>query len=46
MLNKKDLRDLIETRLLNIKLTGTVIEKDYHVTMVEDGLFGLIIIHF
>lgn len=34
MLNKKDLRDLIETTLLNIKLTGAVIEKDYYVTKV------------
>ncbi|OGT42354.1 MAG: hypothetical protein A3F13_07165 [Gammaproteobacteria bacterium RIFCSPHIGHO2_12_FULL_40_19] len=32
MLNKKDLRDLIETTLLNIKLTGAVVEKDYYVT--------------
>lgn len=34
MLNKKDLRDLIETTLLDIKLTGAVIEKDYYVTQV------------
>lgn len=34
MLNKKDLRDLIETTLLNIKLTGAVIEKDYYITQV------------
>lgn len=38
MLNKKDLRDLIETTLLNIKLTGAVIEKDYYVTQVIHGL--------
>jgi predicted nucleotidyltransferase component of viral defense system len=38
MLNKKDLRDLIETTLLNIKLTGAVIEKDYYVTQVIHAL--------
>ena len=32
MQNKKDLRDLIETTLLDIKLTGAVVEKDYYVT--------------
>lgn len=33
MLNKKDLRNLIEaTTLLAIKLTRVVIEKDYYVT--------------
>lgn len=31
MLNKKDLRDLIETTILGIKLTGAVVEKDYKV---------------
>lgn len=31
MLNKKDLHDLIETTLLDIKLTGAVVEKDYYV---------------
>jgi hypothetical protein len=34
MLNKKDLRDLIEITLQNIKLTGAVVEKDYYVTQV------------
>lgn len=38
MLNKKDLRELIETTLLNIKLTGAVIEKDYYVTQVIHAL--------
>lgn len=38
MLNKKDLRDLIETTLLNIKLTGAVVEKDYYVTQVIHAL--------
>jgi len=38
MLNKKDLRDLIETTLLNIKLTGVVVEKDYYVTQVIHAL--------
>src|SRR5579862_307722 len=38
MLNKKDLRDLIETTLLDIKLTGAVIEKDYYVTQVIHAL--------
>jgi predicted nucleotidyltransferase component of viral defense system len=38
MLNKKDLRDLIETTLLNIKLTGAVSEKDYYVTQVIHAL--------
>jgi predicted nucleotidyltransferase component of viral defense system len=38
MLNRKDLRDLIETTLHNIKLTGAVIEKDYYVTQVIHAL--------
>lgn len=38
MLNKKDLRDLIETTLLDIKLTGAVVEKDYYVTQVIQAL--------
>lgn len=38
MLNKKDLRDLIETTRLNIKLTGAVIEKDYYVTQTIHAL--------
>lgn len=38
MLNKKDLRDLIETTLLDIKLTGGVIEKDYYVTQIIHAL--------
>ncbi len=41
MLNKKDLRDLIETTLLNIKLTGAVVEKDYYVTQVIHALSGI-----
>jgi predicted nucleotidyltransferase component of viral defense system len=41
MLNKKDLRDLIETTLLNIKLTGAVIEKDCYVTQVIHALSGI-----
>ncbi len=38
MLNKKDLRDLIETTLLDIKLTGAAVEKDYYVTQVIHAL--------
>lgn len=38
MLSKKNLRDLIEATLLNIKLTGAVIEKDYYVTQVIHAL--------
>jgi len=38
MLNKKNLRDLIETTLLDIKLTGAVIEKDYYVTQIIHAL--------
>lgn len=38
MLSKNDLRDLIETTLLNIKLTGAVVEKDYYVTQVIHAL--------
>ena len=38
MLNKKDLRDLIETTLLDIKLTGAVVEKDYYVTQIIHAL--------
>jgi predicted nucleotidyltransferase component of viral defense system len=38
MLSKKNLHDLIETTLLNIKLTGAVIEKDYYVTQVIHAL--------
>lgn len=41
MLNKKDLRDLIETTLLDIKLTGAVIEKDYYVTQVIHALSNI-----
>lgn len=38
MLNKNDLRDLIEITRLNIKLTGAVIEKDYYVTQAIHAL--------
>lgn len=38
MLNKKDLRDLIETTILDIKLTGAVVEKDYYVTQIIHAL--------
>jgi predicted nucleotidyltransferase component of viral defense system len=38
MLNKNDLRDLIETALLEIELTGAVIEKDYYVTQIIHAL--------
>ncbi len=41
MLNKKDLRDLIETTLLNINLTGAVVEKDYYVTQVIHALSNI-----
>src|SRR3990167_8985962 len=41
MLNKKDLRDLIETTILDIKLTGAVVEKDYYVTQVIHALSNI-----
>src|ERR1700722_9868098 len=41
MLNKKDLRDSIETTLQNIKLTGADIEKDYSVTQVIHALSNI-----
>lgn len=41
MLNKKDLRDLIETTLFDIKLTGGVVEKDYYVTQIICGNLDL-----
>ena len=43
MLNKKDLRDLIETTLLDIKLTGAVVEKDYYAFGVRPDLLTFLI---
>lgn len=41
MLNRKDLFELIETTLLQMNLTGAVIEKDYYVTYVIQALSGI-----
>lgn len=41
MLNKNDLRDLIQSTLLEIELTGAVIEKDYYVTQIINTLSNI-----